>query len=107
MIFKAFVFSFAILIASSSFADIVSAPRQKVENLRVEGVAGLIGFSNNPSSTECTSRFWVDLNDEVDRIKFSVAMMAFSAGKEVLLRADTSKTKAYGACRLYDIFVYP
>lgn len=93
------------LLSFNVFASVVHAPQQKITNLRVESYAGLIGFSINPSDTDCINRYWVDLRDEVEKVKFSVAMMAFASGKKVILRANPLASKVYGACKLYDIYV--
>ena len=103
---KVFFTMLALLCSANAFSAVISAPQQKIVNLRVEGTAGLIGFSKNPTGTDCVSRYWVDLKDEVEKVKFSIAMMAFSAGKDVVLRADPEKSKMYGACKLYDIIIY-
>jgi len=102
VLFLFLIFAFS----AETFSAVVAAPKQKIVGLRVEGVAGLISFSVNPSDTECISRYWVDLREETEKVKFSVAMMAFSAGKDVNLRASPDSNKVFGACKLYDIYVY-
>ena len=49
---------------------------------------------------------WININDEVGRVKYSTVLMAFAAGKKVALRAHpSSHGLAFGACQLYDIYV--
>jgi hypothetical protein len=96
------------LLSLPSFATVESVPKQKITNVRVEGSAGFIGFHTGflGSSTCGGNRVWIDINDEIGRIKYSTALMAFASGKEVIIRADTSSVYLrYGACKLYDIYV--
>ena len=58
-------FIFSVEVASA----VVSAPKQKIVGLRVEGISGLISFSSNPSDTDCISRYWVDLREEAEKNK--------------------------------------
>ncbi len=90
-----------------SFA-VESVPHQEITNLRVEGSSAFIGFETgfSGSSTCSGTRVWINLKDEVGRVKYSTALMAFAAGKKVVLRANpTSSGLVFGACQLYDIYV--
>ncbi len=95
------------IISFQSFA-VESVPQQEITNLRVEGTSGFIGFESGftGSSTCSGTRVYINLQDEVGRIKYSTALMAFAAGKKVALRAlPSSSGLVYGACQLHDIYV--
>jgi hypothetical protein len=105
---KKLIISLTFTLFSLPSIAVDSAPRQNITNLRVEGSAGFIGFDTTFSSpSSCKGkRVWVDLTDEVGRVKYSTALMAFAADKPVNIRANTSSTDLlFGACRLYDIYV--
>ncbi|CCN34330.1 exported hypothetical protein [Vibrio nigripulchritudo SO65] len=90
-----------------SMAAIVSVPSQKISNLRIEGVAGFIGLNNAfESSSNCGGRVWINLNEEIGRLKYSTAMMAFASGKVVSIRADNEAARVFNECQLYDIVVH-
>ena len=93
----------------SLFASAVeSIPQQEITNIRVEGIYGFIGFSTGFSSPSTCggNRVWVDLSNEVERIKYSTALAAFTAGKKVNIRAnERSRGVVFGACQMYDIYV--
>ena len=83
------------------------APAQKIDNLRVEGTFGFVGFSETfPIGSECSgNRVWIDLKDDIGKIQYSTALAAFAAQNTVSLRANPSAPKTFGACKIYDIYV--
>jgi hypothetical protein len=91
-----------------TFASTVeTVPKQEIANVRVEGSYGFIGFSNAvPSGSTCKgNRVWINLNEEVGRVKYSTALTAFASGKQVILRSFSNASVVFGACELYDIYV--
>ena len=74
-----------------------------ITNLRVESSYGFIGFAQSMSN--CGDRVWVDMNTALGRATYATAMLAFSTGKPVIIRADDAGTRVFGACNLYDIYV--
>ena len=84
----------------------------KIAHVRVEATYGFItmeGVLPWGSRLGCsTSRVWLDLQDEIDKIKYSSALAAMLAGKTVFIRAvDAPNNTVFGACKLNDIVVYP
>ena len=91
-----------------TFANSVeSVPKQEITDVRVEGQYGFIGFSNTfPSGSSCKgNRVWINLKEEVGRVKYSTALTAFASGKQVILRSFSNAPVVFGACELYDIYV--
>ena len=105
---KKLVISFTFTLFSLPSFAVESVPTQEITNLRIEGTAGFIGFNTgfSGSGTCSGTRIWIDLKDEVGRVKYSTALMAFAAGNKVSLRAHSSNSGlVFGACKLYDIYV--
>ena len=83
----------------------------KVKYVRVEGNYGFVGMEGElpwAEQLDCSGeRFWIDLNNEVDRIKYSTALAAMMTKKRLYVRVQTSSdTKIFGACKNYDLMVY-
>lgn len=74
-----------------------------IANLRIEGTYGFVGFAQ--SMPACGERVWLDMNSVIGRATYATAMLAFSTGKLVTVRADDQSTRVFGACNLYDIYV--
>ncbi|WP_423594455.1 hypothetical protein [Roseateles sp. MS654] len=53
----------------------------------------------------CGTRVWIDLSTNAGRASYSLAMLAFSMGRTVTVRADDSDPRVFGECKLYDIAV--
>ncbi len=95
------------MLSLNSFA-VEQLLHQEISNLRVEHSYGFIGFNVafSGSMTCSGNRVWINLNDEVGRVKYSTALMAFASGKKVVLRAlPSSSGLVFGACQLHDIYV--
>jgi len=90
-----------------SSAEIVSVATQNLPSVRVEGNAAFLYLETPFDSTvsNCGGRVWINLNDEVGRVKYSTALMAFASSKAVNIRANSAAPKMFGACELYDIVV--
>jgi len=77
-----------------------------VASLRIEGNAGFIGLSQSMSSTStCNARVWVDMTTPLGRSIYATAMMAFSTGRTVTIRASEESQRIFGECNLYDLYV--
>ena len=95
-------------IASTLAIAVESVPQQQITNVRVEGIYGFIGFDIGFSSPSTCggNRVWIDLREETERMKYSTALAAFTAGKKVNIRAnERSRGVVFGACQMYDIYV--
>lgn len=106
--FKKLIISLTFTILSLPSFAVENVPHQEITNLRVEGSAAFVGFETGfaGSSTCSGTRVWININDEVGRVKYSTVLMAFAAGKKVALRAHpSSHGLVFGACQLYDIYV--
>ncbi len=92
----------------SSFA-LEPVPNQKISSIEIEVSKAFIGFDADfPAGSTCSGkRIWVGLDDEVGRVIYSTALMAFAADKTVMMQAHPSSagTAVLGACKLYDIYV--
>ncbi|WP_104403441.1 hypothetical protein [Vibrio penaeicida] len=104
---KKLVLLLSLIFSYQSIAAVVAVPNQKISNLRIEGVAGFIGLNTafEPSSN-CGGRVWINLNEEIGRLKYSTAMMAFASGKIVSIRANNEGARIFNECQLYDIVVH-
>jgi hypothetical protein len=54
----------------------------------------------------CKDKVWIPLNTEIDRAKYSLALMAYFARKTVTIRAFNEPANRLAAeCLLYDMIV--
>jgi hypothetical protein len=89
--------------ALNAHATVQGTPATVITNLRVESSYGFIGYAE--AMPNCGGRVWVDMTTPLGRAVYATAMMAFSTGKSVVVRADDASTRVFGACNLYDIYV--
>ena len=74
-----------------------------VTNLRIEAGYGFIGVAQDLPN--CGGRVWLDMSTVLGRAMYSTAMLAFSSGKTVTVRAFDESQRVFGACNIYDIWV--
>jgi hypothetical protein len=103
-----FVLFMFILVNAHATSDPYTA---KIDHLRVESVYGFItmeGVLPWGDALGCSkSRVWLDLRNEIDKIKYSTALAAMMAGKKAYIRVvDVPNNLVFGACKLNDIVVY-
>lgn len=101
------VFTMFSLFSISAGAAVTNGSHGLVQSLRIEAYAGFIGLSQSlAGSSTCGSRVWVDMRTDLGRAAYATAMMAFSTGKNAIIRADDNSTlRLFGECQLYDIYV--
>lgn len=93
----------ALLTAGASAHATLQHAATTVSDLRIEGSYGFIGMAGHIQN--CGQRVWVDMTNPVSRAVYATAMLAFSTGKSVVIRADDTGTRVFGSCQLYDIVV--
>lgn len=96
-------FTASLLTAGASAHATLQQAATTVSDLRNEGPYGFIGMAGQIQN--CGQRVWVDMTNPVSRAVYATAMLAFSTGKSVVIRADDTGTRVFGACQLYDIVV--
>ena len=96
----------AVLMSGTANAAVTSAYTGEITGVRVEGTIGLLSMASYIEDGEprC-NRVWLDLLKDEDKAAYSTALMAFTTGKVVQIRAVQASTLRYGACDLYDIYV--
>lgn len=105
--FKKYIFLALLAFSGAASAELVSLPTQKIAGIRGEGSVALLSFKTPfPSGSGCQTRTWIPLSDDFGKAKFSMALTAFAAGKDVMIRAHNDEsTKVYSECKIYDIVI--
>lgn len=103
---KGLAFTFFLFLSTGAHAAVTGAYAGEITGIRVEGSTGLLSMASYIEDGEprC-NRVWLDLLKDEDKAAYSTALMAFSTGKVVHIRAIKAGTLRYGACDLHDIYV--
>ena len=98
---------FFCLLCVSAYADVTTDTSTTITAVRVESKWGFISYAAPIADESCSgNRVYIDLTDETDRVAYTTALAAFFAQKSVKIRAVSDGVKVFGACLLYDIYVY-
>ncbi len=100
------------LLASSSYSAVSGSHTGKALSLRVEAVYGFLTLEGTlPWAEEAgcnEKRVWIDISEDSGKLQYSTALAALAAKNNLYVRAYTDSNKiVFGACKLYDIIIYP
>lgn len=92
------------LLACPADAAVTPSYNGIISGIRVENGTVLLGM-NNGAAGACGVRVWVDPSSPDGRAHLAIATTAYVTGKTVLIRADDTGPRRYGACPIYDLVI--